>query len=434
MKKVVLALCLSWFVLGPVFAADDEVETAVSMDVYKKIREGTISVETDFVEKRVAGVGAKLNELACPKTGKNCFDAGKDMTYSDIQKILSNDITTLKKYLTDDFKNDSTTEQLSSLVEQAQSYLKTTITESRDDISMIEGVGGIGVYTDGSLGNSPFDLLYDLQEIKKIILADKKKYDGTKNTVKDELKAYLQSKGASSKVGNKDGIVPQTCKGSFCIAVDSVSNKQQNEGMSKKDDTIEGIINTVYDIVIKNQGTSLVQAKMTKNFFEATFNNLKLPKLANLSTQVSTATTSIFKKKDAAAEAAKTDAQKEDDKGELSNENLWRESFDEMGMDYKKQNNLGEFEKKIKVDCGLGDVTGLLVQETIEKCEKAKRETTYSNQKTNTLPIEDNLQKKYYGSFEKEIMEFNGIATTLREGVDYLVGVISRTYDTKCKN
>lgn len=73
-EKIALAISfsLTLFCAGiiNVGAADNEVETSVSMNVYKKIKEGSLQVETSLVEKRVAGVEKSSMSLPVKKPQK----------------------------------------------------------------------------------------------------------------------------------------------------------------------------------------------------------------------------------------------------------------------------------------------------------------------------------------------------------------------------
>ena len=164
-----------------------QLQTSISMDVYKKIREGSMQVETAYMEKKLEGIGAQLNGSTCPRATKDCFDETKNFTVRDINLILSNQVKTLTPYFAEDFKKTITAGELSSLMHDTRAFFKTFVQESKDDIRGVEQVGSIGVYTDGSLGNSPFDLVYDLEQIKGVILTNKKKYGGLKNTTAEEF-------------------------------------------------------------------------------------------------------------------------------------------------------------------------------------------------------------------------------------------------------
>ena len=231
-----------------------------------------------------------------------------------------------------------------------------------------------------------------------------------------------------------DGSISDDCKGSFCVKVSSEGVNDNGVGSSsKKPDTIQGVIATVYDIVKNYSGKSFVQSKMTRNFFESNLPNLKFPNLANLSVQITTSPVSIFKKKQENTDTS--EEAKEKERGELSNNALFIATFDELGLAYKKQNSLQDFETNVKKVCAVDtDIEGLTSTDVVEKCEKNKELLGYASIKDNTSQLNSNLQKNYYSNFEKEMMEFENIATSLQEGISYLVQMTTKTYDAKCKN
>lgn len=68
----------------------------------------------------------------------------------------------------------------------------------------IEYIGNSNVFMDGSLENSDFDIIDDIEKINKIIFTEPNKYSGTKNPTGKSLLDFLQGKKAPELQGNTE--------------------------------------------------------------------------------------------------------------------------------------------------------------------------------------------------------------------------------------
>jgi len=114
----------------------------------------------------------EINRLSKIKNEKECLDDGKNISEQDFEDIaLKGDIVKLSNYISDDCKVDwvisnDTVKNYLSLFKKHYENSKKTAEEKSDKIY---NISKIWLFSDWIVENSWFDLIYDIEEIDKII-------------------------------------------------------------------------------------------------------------------------------------------------------------------------------------------------------------------------------------------------------------------------
>lgn len=129
--------------------------------------------------------------------GKNCrgeiawLDT-KPIDQELLDEVSANNYTKLISYYHQaESKSGLTTEELpaiGSCLAQTYSEIKN---RANSEQQTIENTKNIGIYMDGSVKNSDFDIIKDIEKINAIIFTVPFAYDGKKNNSEDLLKKFL---------------------------------------------------------------------------------------------------------------------------------------------------------------------------------------------------------------------------------------------------
>ena len=119
------------------------------------------------------------------------------------------------------------------------------------------------------------------------------------------------------------------CDDFFCIDVEFVTY-QHNLFWWWENITIEYLLNRSNEHLSKYASTSLIQAKMSKNDFEISLENFKLPDMFHLSVQVTTKPIPILN----------IEPEWNKDESSISAKNMLEEYYKQNGMDYSRRNDL----------------------------------------------------------------------------------------------
>lgn len=159
-------------------------------DLYKKIDGGYYDLEMKFIQKELQwwktdgsiiddlNMRAKQNEL------KECFNW--DISAKQMEQIYEDkeSMSILYGILKECFdeNNDTLSTQLFTQYYQliSESY-QEWLQRAKDKVDNIYKIWRIGMYSDGVIENSPFDLMQDIADINSIIFEEEIPYDGVNN-------------------------------------------------------------------------------------------------------------------------------------------------------------------------------------------------------------------------------------------------------------
>jgi len=168
----------------------------LGLDLYKQIDEWFSQLEAKQYEYELTGQGeTNINEVLSPileKRWLNCDFASS----SDIESALWNQWDDQVKFILErcGYDQDTASVIVAEEAASAMSYVKNTFTQKAVDKSkMTYDIARIGLYNDGNIENSPFDLIHDLKEIDKIIFTQELEYDWVpyEKSADEELDDFL---------------------------------------------------------------------------------------------------------------------------------------------------------------------------------------------------------------------------------------------------
>lgn len=171
-------------------------------DLYRKIDVGQGEVTKKLIGKRITGSNARINktiQAACFKAGstsKPFLKPGQEFTEDEFAAIESGSYYPIFSKIavpvgTNGSKLDT---DILDCVQQSIardfSKIKTEVAYEQRTLSRI---GSIGIYTDGSLQNSSFDLMKDLERVHAVIFSKDIPYEGTANMSAQSAKNFFSS-------------------------------------------------------------------------------------------------------------------------------------------------------------------------------------------------------------------------------------------------
>ena len=108
---------------------------------------------------------------------KDCIKSNIDS--KTIEQISNWDISTLSRFLEEDCFEEQkiSTENLNNLSREINEINTVYKEKAKEKSKKIYDISRISLYTDGTLDNSPFDLINDLQEINEVLFTDEITYE-----------------------------------------------------------------------------------------------------------------------------------------------------------------------------------------------------------------------------------------------------------------
>lgn len=191
MKQIILIyLCLYVFA----FQANALFWSENGWDMYKNINSKYTQLKLAQFEYELSwqwdSISSTLNDALEHNGIERCI---KDNINSyHVQQIAEeNKIDVLEKYIVEDCKTEKNIDIqiLTSIQQIIKEIYKNTKQRSKTKSENIIWIANTWIYTDGSIDNSPFDLIKDLQEIDKIIFWEEIEYEWV--AIDDESTLWL---------------------------------------------------------------------------------------------------------------------------------------------------------------------------------------------------------------------------------------------------
>lgn len=167
------------------------------LELYKNIDEGLIQLEQKQYEYEMTGQGeTTINEVVNPilaEEGVQC-DIGST---TDIERLIWNDVDNHVEFVISrctDGSGEPVPTRLVETVSNQMRYVRDAYSQRAVNKSQrTYEIARVWIYHDGNIENSPFDLIFDLQEIDKIIFGEELEYNGVpyEKSADEELEDFL---------------------------------------------------------------------------------------------------------------------------------------------------------------------------------------------------------------------------------------------------
>ncbi|MDD2870669.1 MAG: hypothetical protein PHS49_01655 [Candidatus Gracilibacteria bacterium] len=182
-KYIIIIICFfSIFTNGNAFFGGGN-----ELDLFKNIDSGIDELENKMMiyeangGLKKTGISKEINELGGINNLKKCLDDSKDISQSDFEKIaLDGNISTLSNYMSSDCSKDGdmSNENIKNYISLFKKHYSNSKNTAQSKSDKIYNISKIGLFSDGIIENSGFDLITDIEDIDKIIFASKTDYYG----------------------------------------------------------------------------------------------------------------------------------------------------------------------------------------------------------------------------------------------------------------
>lgn len=410
-------------------------------DLYKQIDEWINELDIKMYDFEVSAwwwsIKTEINRILNQENLPSCMEV--ELSSEELKKISAWDIGLLtekmwKKCFPDDTK--SLSNDILIRIQSQINYIDTTAEKKSEKKSAVmRRIADIGIYSDWSLENSPFDLIADMQEIDEIIFSKKIEYNWEQNfdiswafedflddkseesysnqwnqipkALKNDIYACLEDVNKNNWVNNyfsdifSNNISSNTsswsvasfgdyekvtdnsiwpCEDIFCITVEFKTYEHKLLWGSSDNFSIEWVIKRSNEHLKKFTNVSLAQSKMWQNLFELNLRDLSLPDSFNVWLVVSSKPIPILDIEN---------NEKKEDESEFAYKNILYEYYKNLWMDYPRKNSLVKYlhkEEKLK-----------------SFLDSSENSITLAEKKTNNYINNLEIQKKKNEYFKKAI-------------------------------
>jgi hypothetical protein len=169
----------------------------IGTDLYRKVDASFGKVNTKLASKRIVGSNARMNTAIRSKCKSGDWDflkAGQDFTQAELEQIRQSSLSPIFSRMTVPVGGDGIgigTDLLNCVREVIKDDYTRVVNEAAQESKTLSSIGGLGLYTDGSIENSSFDLMKDLEQIHDIIFSKELPYTGSPNNSKNSVGAFF---------------------------------------------------------------------------------------------------------------------------------------------------------------------------------------------------------------------------------------------------
>ena len=157
-------------------------------DLYNQVDEGSATLSTKIAADRMEGSAKKINE----RIGKQCGSpadyclSDEDFTADELRDMVyQSDISILAKHLRPEYQSMSNLDDfVRKVYENSRIFYNDLSSEIGAEQDRLHIYGSIGLYTDGSIDNSSYDLLYDMELINDLLFKQPVCYAGVVNSTR----------------------------------------------------------------------------------------------------------------------------------------------------------------------------------------------------------------------------------------------------------
>jgi len=95
-------------------------------------------------------------------------------------------------------------------VQNAIAYTKSSyLIRAQEKTEATYEIARVGLYSDGNIENSPFDLIFDIQEIDRVIFSEEIEYEGEESNGSDDKKYDNFFKEDKKYLYDSDALLPK---------------------------------------------------------------------------------------------------------------------------------------------------------------------------------------------------------------------------------
>lgn len=156
-----------------------------------------------LAEKRTKGSARKLNarigKMCAPSSGGanvDCLDPSKDFTLDELSAIEAGSASTVLSHMATGLNVSS--DDVATISAIARKYATSLKAEAGDQAQALGRMGSMGIFTDGSLDNSSYDLMKDVENIHNVIFSKDVPYGGEPNDGAKSVMSFAQVAGFPS--------------------------------------------------------------------------------------------------------------------------------------------------------------------------------------------------------------------------------------------
>lgn len=152
-----------------------------------------------MAEKRLPQATKKLNGMLGPicrtetNAPTNCLNEGKPFTLAELNAIEAGEIGVIFKHVPPGVKMSA--DQMKVLAGTIGAYAGDLKSEAASQTKMLGQTASMGLFSDGSLENSSYDLMKDLENIHDVIFVKNVPYDGLPNDGAKSVMSFAQATG-----------------------------------------------------------------------------------------------------------------------------------------------------------------------------------------------------------------------------------------------
>lgn len=200
-SRLLVHSCLIIALLLPNVTFGGYIGEDLGTDLYKRVDSGQGAVTKSLIGKRITGSNARMNKAikaGCFKGAdiKPFLKPGQEFTQDEFALIeggiLDPVYTKINGADAPNWNGMTSDDVICVQNIIARDFEKIKMEVAREQ-STLSRVGNTGIYTDGSLKNSSFDLMTDLEQIHDIIFSKEVPYEGTANLSAESVKNFLSN-------------------------------------------------------------------------------------------------------------------------------------------------------------------------------------------------------------------------------------------------
>ena len=193
MKKLFLISIL----IFSVFQANASDES-VGLDLYKKVDSWVYELNKKLLLKELDNNAKEINNFCPDNECRAYLDDSKNFTLNEIDGIVNDwDLTAITSHLKtweDGKKITITTDELKALYDRMSSWYVQKNQKANKKAREFKVISSIWLYNDGDINNSWFDIMYDLEQINKVIFSKDIPYNWSElNFLASDMDDYLSN-------------------------------------------------------------------------------------------------------------------------------------------------------------------------------------------------------------------------------------------------
>ncbi|NDK09842.1 hypothetical protein GW846_03625 [Candidatus Gracilibacteria bacterium] len=185
----------------------------LGLDLYENIDKGLKELEQKQYEYELTGQGeAPIGDVIRPILAAEGIEC--DIRSSDeMETILGNNADSSIEFIVDRCNSTQAGGTPNLMIEKVQNaiaYTKSSyLIRAQEKTEATYEIARVGLYSDGNIENSPFDLIFDIQEIDRVIFSEEIEYEGEESNGSDDKKYDNFFKEDKKYLYDSDALLPK---------------------------------------------------------------------------------------------------------------------------------------------------------------------------------------------------------------------------------